>query len=374
MIVKCPSCNSEFMVGNGVFQKAKSPLFHCNICNVFFRISANDIINESTSANTIIGAYTDTAQPAEIVQETATESTPENSAVEEIHTDAQNSQSQEDSAQEDSAPDSHGKIKHRIKKIFNIKKNTVRKIRSQTGVWVWDCKNKEASREPHLEKVSRYIDDVNFNLDADGIFIDQLIKQNVQSNRVKAVMHSGILKIISFLFVPYLTLATICYAARSYEDAPPLIASIMSFNKSSLPEIAPSSLEILHVEQNKVSSSRDGDDALTIVSGDIFNTDKYSFQNLFLELRTYDKHNRLLETSIIPLENELSTHKDFPNNIGHLDTAKIFSMQQKPVRDTDFRLRPNHVSRFQIVVSQENEKTYYFSVKVYSVKKTMNVV
>ena len=414
MIVKCPSCNSEFMVGESVFKKTKSPLFHCNICNVFFRISANDILRESASVNTGIGTHASAVHAAEMepAQENVPASTAadaqDDTATEGVYVDKQ-------SDQENEASIEHDDVKRRIQKIFSIKKNTSKKIRSQTGVWVWDYKNKEASREPHLQKVSRYIDDINFNPEAEGIFIDQLLEHDVQpngkivkkmpiltrltrfwaranrrtkrldigtivgaiSNGAKTFAHSGILKIALFLIVPYAVLATICYAARSYEDAPQLVASVMSFNKSGLPEIAPNTLEILNIEQEKVITSRAASGAptdLTMISGNIFNTDIYSFSNLFLELRTYDKHNRLLETSIVPLENELNKHWNFPNNMEHLDTIKILSMQQKPARGTGFKLRPNNVSRFQIIVSHDSEQTYYFSVRVYSVKKTMNAV
>ena len=414
MIIKCPACNSEFSVSDSVFQKAKSPLFHCNICNLFFRVSAGDILPDHVPQN-------------------PSQDTVKNHATDVLSEDSPANSMQEDTAAQESTINPDEGVRRNIKKIFSVRKSTPKKIRSQSGVWVWDYENKVASLKPHLQKVEQYIDNVNFNPEAvDGIFIDQLIgqkiptidksnKQPIVKNRlaawlpgrqkktrgideptdpfsnprcrgevcsslqwnmdklagmfstgIKTFAHSGVLRVILFLFIPYMMLVMICYVARNTEDAPPLITSLMSLNRSGLQEVAPSTLEILHINQDN-AASKNGD-MLTIVSGDIFNTDIYSFRNIFLELRTYDKHNRLLKTNVIPLANALNSHEDFPDNTALLDTAKVFSLQQKPTDGESLKLKPNHTSRFQVAVDSGDKQTYYFSVRVYSVKKHINSV
>ncbi|MDR2337085.1 MAG: DUF3426 domain-containing protein [Deltaproteobacteria bacterium] len=374
MIIKCPSCNSEFAIDDSVLKKAKSPRFHCNICNLFFRISKDDIFpstyqdfeseNKLTPQEIQKSTHIIKAKYKNIfhIRKTA------NKQIESLPPTATEPESEISSAE----PSLTKKLSQVTQPVLPQDK-----VSSKSGVWIWDNTKKIASTKPYQKKLKKYIDDINFNLGEEGVFIDQIIakqEENLiikqtkeqlkkqflnQLNRlkktatsiytlsskvgakIKANLKAIPPKIILFLFLPYAFFVTVCYGAKNIEQAPKIISVLMGINKDNLQEVAPSSLEILNLEQQEISTP--GSERVVMVSGNIFNTDIYSFENIYLELKTYDKHNRTLASRVVPISET--------NNI---------------------KLKPNHSVDFKLSLTDAEQKVSYFSVRVYSVKRTMN--
>jgi hypothetical protein len=375
MIIKCPSCNSEFAVDDNVLNRAKSPSFHCNICNLFFRISKDDIF-PSTSDATQNAETKDIPQPEIQKSPRVIKAKHENIFHIRKTTNKQIENSVPDVIKTNILPDEQ--ITPEVPPTSAAQSvSPDEAVPQKSGVWIWDNSKKIASTKPYQKKLKKYIDDINFNIGEEGVFIDQIIAKQEESalikqtkehfkkhfvdklaslkntainvcsfgNKLGAKIKSNLKtippKIILFLLLPYMFFVTVCYGAKNIDNAPNIISVLMGINKENLQEVAPSSLEILNLEQQEISAK--DSERVVMVSGNIFNTDIYSFENIHLELKTYDKHNRNLNSSVVAISNT--------DNI---------------------KLKPNHTVGFKVAITDVQQNVSYFSIRVYSVKRTMN--
>jgi predicted Zn finger-like uncharacterized protein len=186
---------------------------------------------------------------------------------------------------------------------------------------------------------------------------DELIKLAEKRKKAK---NTGLKRLSVVFAIPIVFCSAFFCVSDILPDLDVLASGILK-QKDSAQLIPPGGIELVNTKQNNVTL--DNGTAVIEISGQILNGTNANYQNVMIEISSYDEDNQLLDSVIVPSSNDLIEAK-----LPALSVEELVELQTSSPTEV-YGIKSGETLPFRAVLTKGTDKASWYSTRVYSVNK-----